>query len=70
MFRTQVLPKWQGLSPQRRQVVLGRLHTLQGMSPDQQQKTLNDPRFMQGLSPDEQSVLRNLSSLRGQPNPQ
>lgn len=67
LYQNQILPKWQHLSPDRRQLVIGRLHTLQGMTPDQQQKALNDPRFMQGLSPDEQGVLRNLSSLRSQP---
>ncbi len=70
MYRDQILPKWQQMSPDRRQLVIGRLHTLQGMTPNQQQKALNDPRFMQGLSPDEQSVLRNLSSLSSERNPQ
>ncbi|HTU35316.1 MAG TPA: DUF3106 domain-containing protein [Candidatus Acidoferrum sp.] len=67
LYQSQILPRWQQLSPDRRQVIIGRLHTLQGMTPDQQQKALNDPRFMLGLSPDEQGVLRNLSSLRNQP---
>ena len=70
LYRNQILPKWQQMSPDRRQLVIGRLHTLQGMTPEQQQKALNDPRFMQGLSPEEQGVLRDLSSLGDQQNPQ
>lgn len=70
MVQNQILPKWQQMSPDRRQLVIGRLHTLQGMTPAQRGAALNDPRFMQGLTPDEQSVLRNLNSLQGRPNPQ
>jgi Protein of unknown function (DUF3106) len=69
LYQDQILPKWQQMSPDRRQVVLGRLHTLEGMPPEQQQRALSDPRFMQGLTPDEQGVLRNLNSLRS-PAPQ
>ena len=57
-----LLPKWQQMSPERKQVVTGRLHTLQGMTPASRQKALNDPQFMHGLNPDEQSVLRGLDS--------
>jgi hypothetical protein len=64
-----LLPKWQQMSPDRKQVVTGRLHTLQQMSPADRQAALNDPRFMQGLSPDEQSVLRGLDSVRNPSNP-
>lgn len=66
-YRTQILPKWQGMTADQRQLVIGRLHTLQGMTPDQQRKALNDPRFMQGLTPEQQSVLRDLHSLGSQP---
>ena len=64
-----LLPKWQQMSPDRKQVVTGRLHTLQQMSPEERQAALNDPRFMQGLSPDEQSVLRGLDSVRNPSGP-
>ena len=68
LYQNHILPKWQQMSPDRRQLINGRLHTLQAMPPAAQQRALNDPRFMQGLSPDEQGVLRNLVSLRN-PNP-
>ena len=64
-YRNQILPKWEQMSPERRQVLLSRQHTLQGMSPAQRQAALNDPRFMQGLTPEEQGVLRDLNSLGG-----
>jgi hypothetical protein len=69
VVRNRILPTWQGMSPDRRQLVIGRLHTLQGMTPAQRDAALNDPRFMQGLSPSEQGVLRDLNSLRDEPNP-
>ena len=68
-MRNDVLPAWQKMAPDRRQLVIGRLHTLQGMTPAQRDAALKDPRFMQGLTPDEQGVLRNLNSLRGGSNP-
>lgn len=68
--RNVLLPKWQQLSPDRRQLINGRLHTLQGMSAADRERALKDPKFMQGLTPDEQSILRDLDSLRNPlPNP-
>jgi Protein of unknown function (DUF3106) len=64
LYQNNILPKWQQMSPDRRQLINGRLHTLQAMPPAAQERALNDPRFMQGLTPDEQGVLRDLSSLR------
>jgi hypothetical protein len=69
LYQNQILPKWQQMTPDRRQLVLGRLHSLEAMPPNAQQRALNDPHFMQGLSADEQGVLRNLNSLRN-PTPQ
>jgi len=68
LYQNHILPQWQQMSPDRRQLINGRLHTLQAMPPAAQERALNDPRFMQGLSSDEQGVLRNLVSLRN-PNP-
>lgn len=62
--RNTLLPKWQALPMDRRQVIRGHLAILSKMSPSTQQAALNDPKFMQGLSPDEQDMLRNLNSLR------
>jgi uncharacterized protein DUF3106 len=64
-----LLPKWQQMSPDRKQAVTDRLHTLQGMTPEDRQKSLNDPQFMRGLNPDEQSVLRGLDQVRNPSNP-
>ena len=67
--KSDLLPKWQQMSPDRRQLLMGRLHTLQGMTPGQRSAALNDPRFMQGLTPGEQGVLRDLNSLRNPSTP-
>jgi len=56
-----------GDTPERRQAVNGKLHTLQGMRTTDREKALNDPKFMQGLNPDEQSMVRSLSTLRSSP---
>jgi len=62
--RDTLLPKWQALPMDRRQVIRRHLAMLSRMSPSTQQAALNDPRFMAGLSADEQDMLRNLNSLR------
>jgi hypothetical protein len=62
--RDTLLPRWQQMPQDRRQLINGRLHILQTMGPGAQQAALADPKFMQGLSPDEQSMLRDLNSLR------
>lgn len=62
--RDTLLPRWQEMPQDRRQLINGRLHILQTMGPGAQQAALADPKFMQGLSPDEQSMLRDLNSLR------
>jgi hypothetical protein len=62
--RDTLLPRWQQMPQERRQLINGRLHILQTMGPPAQQAALADPKFMQGLSPDEQSMLRDLNSLR------
>ena len=65
--RNELLPKWQQMTPERRQAVNGKLHTLQGMGAVDREKALNDPKFMQGLNPDEQSMVKSLSTLRSAP---
>jgi len=62
-----LLPKWQAMPQERRQVINRHLAMLRNMSPATQQAALNDPKFTQGLSPDEQSMLRDLNSLRNPP---
>jgi Protein of unknown function (DUF3106) len=65
--RNTLLPKWQAMPQDRRQVINRHLAMLRNMSPATQQAALNDPRFVEGLSPDEQSMLRDLNSLRNPP---
>jgi hypothetical protein len=59
-----LLPKWQQLPQDRRQVILSRLRGLSSMSEADRAAKLNDPQYMRGLSPDEQDMLKNLSVLR------
>ena len=65
--RNTLLPKWQSMPQDRRQVINHHLAMLRNMSPATQQAALNDPRFVGGLSPDEQTMLRDLNSLRNPP---
>ena len=62
--RQTLLPQWQSLAPERRQVVLGKLRDLHSLSDPERAAKLNDESFMNGLSPDEREMLRGLSSLR------
>lgn len=63
--RRDLLPKWQQMPEERRQVLLSRMRVLGSTNPADRAAKLNDPNFMRGLSPDEQDMLRNLSALRG-----
>ncbi len=67
--RNQLLPKWQQLPLERRQLLLGRLRTLRGLSPSARDARLNDENFLQGLDSNERQMLRDLSNLRGLPTP-
>jgi hypothetical protein len=66
-LRNTLLPEWQAMPMDRRQVIKRHLGILSQMSPKTQGEMLNDPKFMRGLSPDEQTMLRNLNSLRNPP---
>lgn len=68
-IRNVLLPEWQQMAQDRKQLINGRLRVLQGMTPAARQAALDDPRFMQGLSSDEQSVLRDLDSMRNPAGP-
>ena len=62
--RNSLLPRWQAMPVERRQLLLGRLRVLRDLSPAERDAKLKDPNFMQGLSPDEQQTLRDLNQLR------
>jgi hypothetical protein len=63
----EILPKWQKLPDERKQMVLSRMRTLSGLNETDRAAKLNDPNFMRGLTPEEQDMLKNLNSLRGGP---
>jgi len=63
-LRTQVIPKWQKMSSDRRQDLTQRLHSLDGMSDAERNQKLNDPNFYQGLSPQEHDVLKQLGEYK------
>lgn len=69
-IRNTLLPRWQAMPFERRQILLGRLRVLRDLSPEARAAKLNDPNFMQGLSPDEQQTLRDLNQLRSPLPPQ
>jgi Protein of unknown function (DUF3106) len=66
-IRNTLLPQWQAMPIERRQVIKRHLAMLSQMSPTTQEAMLNDPKFLRGLSPDEQVMLRSLNSLRNPP---
>ena len=69
-IRNNLLPRWQAMPVERRQLLLGRLRVLRDLTPGCASAKLNDPNFMQGLSPDEQQTLRDLNQLRNPLPPQ
>ena len=62
--REELLPKWQQLPQDRRQVIMGKLRALRGLSDSERAAKLNEPNFLQGLNPDERVMLRELGNLR------
>jgi Protein of unknown function (DUF3106) len=66
-IRTDILPRWEQLPAERRQLIMGRLGVLRDMSEADRQSKLNDEQFLNGLNPDERDMLRNLNTLRNPP---
>ncbi|MBI3670990.1 MAG: DUF3106 domain-containing protein [Acidobacteria bacterium] len=62
--REELLPKWQQLPVDRRQVLLGKLRALRGLHESERAAKLNDPAFLSDLNPDERGMLQELSSFR------
>lgn len=69
-IRNSLLPRWQAMPVERRQLLLGRLRVLRDLPANDRSAKLNDAAFMQGLSPDEQQTLRDLNQLRNPLPPQ
>jgi uncharacterized protein YcgL (UPF0745 family) len=65
--RTQLLPQWRQLTPERRKDLRQRLGSLNGLSDAERNQKLNDQNFYQGLSPQEHDVLKQLGDLKLSP---
>jgi hypothetical protein len=65
--RTQLLPQWRQMTPERRQDLRQRLSSLNGLSDAERSQRLNDPSFYQGLSPQEHGVLKQLGEMKLNP---
>jgi hypothetical protein len=61
--RQSLLPRWQQMSPVRRQAILRRLHSLRNMTEGERQAKLNDPAFTEGLNPEDREMLGQLAHL-------
>lgn len=61
--RTDVLPRWRQMPPDRKQAIRQRLRVLQNMPESARNQRLNDPNFTRGMSDEDRSTLRDLSHL-------
>lgn len=61
--RTDVLPRWRQMPPDRKQAIKQRLRVLQNMPESARNQRLNDPNFTRGMSEEDRSTLRDLSHL-------
>jgi hypothetical protein len=61
--RTDVLPRWRQMPPDRKQAIRSRLRVLQNMPESARNQRLNDPNFTRGMSDEDRSTLRDLSHL-------
>jgi len=68
-LRTQVMPQWRTMTPDRRQEIKQRLNSLNGLSDAERNQKLNDPNFYQGLSPQEHNVLKQFGEYKLNPGP-
>ena len=66
-LRTQVMPQWRTMTPDRRQEIRQRLNSLNGLSDAERNQKLNDPNFYQGLSPQEHNVLKQFGEYKLNP---
>jgi hypothetical protein len=70
-IKSDVLPTWRQMSPDRRQAIQQRLRVLQNMPESARNQRLNDPEFTRGMSEEDRATLRDLSHLHvgGAPDP-
>src|SRR6266480_1486873 len=70
-IRSDILPKWQQMPPDRKRAIQQRLGVLKNMPESARNQHLNDPNFTRGMSQEDQATLRDLSHLHvgGSPDP-
>jgi len=70
-IRSDVLPKWQQMPPDRKRAIQQRLGVLKNMPESARNQHLNDLNFTRGMSQEDQATLRDLSHLHvgGSPDP-
>jgi hypothetical protein len=62
-IKSDVLPKWQQLPPQRQRAIQQRLGVLKNMPESARNQHLSDPNFTRGMSEEDKSMLQDLSHL-------
>src|SRR5579859_3434236 len=62
-IKTDVLPRWQQLPPQRQRAIQQRLGVLKNMPESARNQHLADPNFTRGMTEEDKSMLRDLSHL-------
>ncbi|HVS86647.1 MAG TPA: DUF3106 domain-containing protein [Candidatus Acidoferrum sp.] len=69
--KSDVLPKWKQLPPDRQRAIQHRLAVLQNMPESARNQHLHDPNFTRGMSEEDKATLRDLSHLHvgGAPEP-
>jgi hypothetical protein len=69
-IKSDVLPQWKQLPPNRQRAIQQRLGVLQNMPESARNQHLNDPNFTRGMSEEDKAMLRDLSHLHvGAPDP-
>ena len=69
-IKSDVLPQWKQLPPNRQRAIQQRLGVLQNMPESARNQHLNDPNFTRGMSEEDKGMLRDLSHLHvGAPDP-
>ncbi|HXL23704.1 MAG TPA: DUF3106 domain-containing protein [Candidatus Dormibacteraeota bacterium] len=62
-IKSDVMPRWQQLPPQRQRAIQQRLGVLRNMPESARNQHLNDPNFTRGMPEEDKSTLRDLSHL-------
>jgi hypothetical protein len=69
-IKSDVLPQWKQLPPNRQRAIQQRLGVLQNMPESARNQHLNDPNFTRGMSEEDKAMLHDLSHMHmGAPDP-